>query len=83
MAQDLVKIGLEGFALIDTFYGGRQRQQGRWGFQGTTQDHCCKEEAVVINSKDAASKYGGIMVVNYSKTKPQNRWGKFMQVFKP
>ncbi|KAG4990474.1 hypothetical protein JHK82_023977 [Glycine max] len=90
--QDLVKIGLEGFELIDRFYGapirrpannnvGKQRQ-GRWGVQATHQSH--KEEPVVINSKEAASKFGGIMVVNYyPKTKPQNRWGKFIQAFKP
>ncbi|TKY72567.1 hypothetical protein E2542_SST01308 [Spatholobus suberectus] len=89
---DLVKIGLEGFDLIDRFYGaptrrpsnvgftGRQRQ-GRWGVQAT-KDH--KKEEPVINSKEAVSKFGGFMVVNYyPKTKPQNRWGKFIQAFKP
>ncbi|KAK7246367.1 hypothetical protein RIF29_41234 [Crotalaria pallida] len=91
--QDLVKIGLEGFELIDKLYGPSARRptnggfstrqrQGRWGVQATTLDHGKLEEPV-INSKDAASKYGGIMIVNYPKTKPQNRWGKIFQAFKP
>ncbi|KAG4946334.1 hypothetical protein JHK87_042341 [Glycine soja] len=79
--QDLVKIGLEGFDLIDRFYGApirrpanvSKQRQGRSGVQATHQNH--KEEPVVINSREAASKFGGIMVVNYyPKTKPQNRW---------
>ncbi|KAJ1407678.1 hypothetical protein SESBI_24152 [Sesbania bispinosa] len=82
---DLVKIGKEGFAIIETFYGAPTRRstkrQGRWGLQDQY-SVSSKEEAVVINSKDAASKYGGIMVVNYPKTKPQSRWGKIFQALK-
>ncbi|KAK7329487.1 hypothetical protein VNO77_23656 [Canavalia gladiata] len=86
--QDLVKIGLEGFDIIDRFYGapnkrstnGSRQRQGRWGFQGI-QSHHTKEEQV-INSKDAASQYGGIMILNYPNTKPHNRWGKIFKVFK-
>ncbi|RDX57925.1 hypothetical protein CR513_62799, partial [Mucuna pruriens] len=75
--SDLAKIGLEGFDLIDRFYGAPTRRpkqrQARWGVQAT-QNHAHKEEPA-INSKEAASKFGGIMVVNYyPKTKPQNRW---------
>ncbi|KAK7354830.1 hypothetical protein VNO80_20343 [Phaseolus coccineus] len=85
--SDLAKIGLEGFDLIERFYGAPMRRpgnvkqrQGRWGVQ-PPQNH--KEEPAVINSKEAASKFGGIMVVNYfPKTKPHNRWGKFIQAFK-
>ncbi|KAK7412918.1 hypothetical protein VNO78_04678 [Psophocarpus tetragonolobus] len=87
--SDLVKIGLEGFDLIDRFYGapirrpvanGGKQRQGRWGVQAT-QNH---KEDTVLNSKEAASKFGGIVVMNYyPKTKPQNRWGKFIQAFKP
>ncbi|KAL2340969.1 hypothetical protein Fmac_008909 [Flemingia macrophylla] len=80
--KDLVNIGLEGFDIIDRFYGAPNRRppKGRWGVQAT-QNH--KEEPV-LTSKEAASKFGGIMVMNYyPKTKPQNRWGKFFQAFKP
>ncbi|KAL2340970.1 hypothetical protein Fmac_008910 [Flemingia macrophylla] len=70
--KDLVNIGLEGFDIIDRFYGApNRRPKGRWGVQAT-QNH--KEEPV-LTSKEAASKFGGIMVMNcYPKTKPQNRW---------
>ncbi|WVZ18895.1 hypothetical protein V8G54_006217 [Vigna mungo] len=68
--SDLVKIGMEGFDLIDRFYGAQLR---RGSNVKQRQNH--KEESAVINSKEAASKFGGIMVVNYfPKTKPQNRW---------
>ncbi|QCE13293.1 hypothetical protein DEO72_LG11g286 [Vigna unguiculata] len=77
--SDLVKIGLEGFDLIERFYGAAapMRRPGNM-----KQRH--KEEHAVINSKEAASKFGGIMIVNYfpNKTKPHNRWGKFIQAFK-
>lgn len=93
---DLAKIGREGFDLIETFHGapaaprrptnggfnGRLQRQARWaGIQGI-QDQYKKEEPV-ITSKEAVYNYGGINVVSYPKTKPQNRWGNFFKAFKP
>lgn len=78
---DLVKIGSEGFAIIDSFYGA----QNRGGFTGRQRKehyHGHSNEEPVINSKDAAYNYGGLMVVNYPKTKPKNRWGKVFQFVK-
>ena len=85
---DLVKIGLEGFALIDNFYGpptkmsnnGGRQGQGRKGLQANQYQY--NKEETVINSKDAAYSYGGIMVVNYPKTRPKNRWGNIFKAFK-
>ncbi|KAL5097950.1 hypothetical protein RYX36_002277, partial [Vicia faba] len=69
----LAKIGLEGFALIDAFYGPRppskMSSNGGRKRQVHNKDQYNKEE---INSMDAAYNYGGIMVVNYPK--PKNRW---------
>ncbi|KAL1320880.1 hypothetical protein HN51_065591 [Arachis hypogaea] len=60
----------------------RQRPPAaRWLVQATHEHHHNKEERV-INSKDAASKYGGIMVVNYpnNKTKSKSFWGKIFNL---
>lgn len=95
--QDLVKIGLEGFDLIDTLYGPPTRRSNNGGFitrqrqgnrgvqptygYGYGYDH--NKEEPVINSNEAAYIYGGFMVVDYPKTnKPQNRWGKMFRAFK-
>nr|KYP43503.1 hypothetical protein KK1_035070 [Cajanus cajan] len=85
---DLRVIGSEGFALIDKFYGppsasARRRpnrngvfpaRQGRWVVQVPNDEL----EEPVINSREAATRYGGIMIVNYPK--PQTRFGR---LFKP
>nr|XP_004508194.1 uncharacterized protein LOC101489667 [Cicer arietinum] len=81
---DLREIGLEGFDLIDKFYGvagGSTRtrvkknnnrvfpaRQGRWVV------HDEMEEPVVMNSKEVAARFGGIHVVDYfNGKKPQVR----------
>ena len=85
--QDLVKIGLEGFDLIDTFYPPTRRSSTNGGFmtarqrQGQGRSHDHNKEEPAINSEDAAFKYGGISVVKYPKTKPKSFWGKLF--FKP
>lgn len=79
--QDLAKIGLEGFALIDAFYGPPSKMSSNGGRkrQVHNKDQYNKEE---MTSKDAAYNYGGIMIVNYPKTKPKNRWGNIFKAFK-
>ncbi|KAI4317541.1 hypothetical protein L6164_025404 [Bauhinia variegata] len=72
-------IGLEGFALIDKFYvpprssnGVFPARQGSWLVQVPGDE---MDEPVVINSIDAAVRYGGVMVMNYPKgIKPRNGW---------
>ncbi|KAI4345381.1 hypothetical protein L6164_012510 [Bauhinia variegata] len=77
---NLREIGLEGFSLIDKFYGPPRRshggvflvRQGHWVVQVPSDE--MDDPVAVINSKDAAGKYGGVMIMNYSKgLKPQNR----------
>jgi hypothetical protein len=75
--KDLVKIGIEGFDLIDKFYGPPKKLSNNGGRQRQY-----NKEEIVINSKDAAYKYGGIMVVNYPKARPKNRWGNIFKAFK-
>ena len=80
--DQLVKIGLEGFDLIDKVCGPRPPRrssggvpyprQGRWGFQAFNGKN--EEEAVIINSKDAARRYHGVVVVSYPNTKPAQKW---------
>jgi len=78
---DLRVIGSEGFALIDKFYGPSARRrpnpkgvfparQGRWVVQVPNDEL----EEPVINSREAASRYGGIMIVNYPKPKTHVNW---------
>lgn len=87
--SDLSEIGMEGFALIDKFFGSpaprrsianngvfAARQGGRWvgpvikeGMEETT-----------MNSREVAARFGGVMVVNFPKGKPQTRVGRS---FKP
>ncbi|TKY72570.1 hypothetical protein E2542_SST01311 [Spatholobus suberectus] len=82
---DLRVIGSEGFALIDKFYGPSARRrpntngvfparQGRWVVQVPNDEL----EEPVMNSREAAACYGGIMIVNYPR--PQTRLGRS---FKP
>ncbi|KAG4946331.1 hypothetical protein AAZX31_15G143800 [Glycine max] len=84
---DLRVIGSEGFALIDGFYGPSARRrhntngvfpsrQGRWVVQMPNDE--LEDPISVINSRDAAARYGGIMIMNYPK--PQTRLGRS---FKP
>lgn len=89
--QDLVKIGLEGFALIDTYYGAPTKRTTNGGFNGRQKQGCKgiqiiqdqhSKEELIINSKDAAYYFGGVMAVNYPKTRPQSRWGKVFKAFK-
>ena len=83
-ADQLREIGLEGFALIDKYYGPSPRRsingsdqgvfparQERWVVQVPNGEM----EVPFLNSKDAASQLGGIMIMNYPKGKPQNRRG--------
>ncbi|KAI4345379.1 hypothetical protein L6164_012508 [Bauhinia variegata] len=73
---NLREIGLEGFPLIDKFYGPPRRsvfpaRQGRWVVQVPSDE---MDDPAVINSKDAAAIYGGVMIMNYSNgIKTQNR----------
>ena len=80
---DLREIGLEGFALIDQYYGPPPRRSmngGRYhGVFPARQGHSVVQvpnaemEVPSIDSQEAASRFGGIMIVNYPKRKPQNR----------
>ncbi|BAT80292.1 hypothetical protein VIGAN_02329000 [Vigna angularis var. angularis] len=78
---DLRVIGSEGFALIDKFYGSSTRRrpnkkgvfpsrQGRWMVQVPNDEL----EEPVINSREAASRYGGIMIMNYPKPQTHLNW---------
>lgn len=69
---DLRKIGLEGFALIDKFYGPTRRSSS-WIVSQVPNN---EREEHAVTSRDAAAHLGGISVVSYSKGKPHNRWGK-------
>ena len=81
---DLREIGLEGFALIDKFYGASSAptrpyanrafpaRQGRWVVQVPHDEM----EEPLMNSKEVAGRFGGIMAVNYFKGKPQIRCGR-------
>ncbi|KAB1213943.1 hypothetical protein CJ030_MR5G017206 [Morella rubra] len=64
----LVKIGLEGFDLIDENFGRPRRSKG---------NPVQKPEPAMISSDKAAEKYGGIAVTDYhiSERKPRLiRW---------
>lgn len=65
-SADLRKIGLEGFDLIDKFYGPTRRSN--------------KEDLIIGTTKDATIHFVGISAVSYPKGKlPQNRWGRFIK----
>ncbi|KHN26527.1 hypothetical protein glysoja_019766 [Glycine soja] len=77
---DLRVIASEGFDLIDRFYGPSAQsrpkrngvfpsRQGPWVVQVPNDE--LEEPMSVINSRDAAARYGGITIVNYPK--PQTR----------
>ncbi|KAK7329479.1 hypothetical protein VNO77_23648 [Canavalia gladiata] len=74
-AADLRKIGMEGFALIDKFYAPSRRCSANDAFHGRRERSWVEDPLVTLNSKDAVFHYGGISAVNYTKGKPQNRWG--------
>ncbi|WJX90663.1 hypothetical protein P8452_72535 [Trifolium repens] len=68
----LREIGLEGFDLIDKFYGAPRRaknnrafpaRQGSWVVQVPNDEM----EDPVINSKEVAARFGGILVLDYFK----------------
>ncbi|RDX96331.1 hypothetical protein CR513_21023, partial [Mucuna pruriens] len=73
---DLRQIGVEGFALIDRFFGPPRRSSvnDALGVYQVPNNHVGTEPA--LNSKDAAFHFFGISVVNYPKGKPQNHWGR-------
>ncbi|KAG5132792.1 hypothetical protein JHK82_023980 [Glycine max] len=84
---DLRVIASEGFDLIDRFYGPSAQsrpkrngvfpsRQGPWVVQVPNDE--LEEPMSVINSRDAAARYGGITIVNYPK--PQTRLARS---FKP
>ncbi|KAG4956675.1 hypothetical protein JHK85_043055 [Glycine max] len=74
---DLRVIASEGFDLIDKFCGPSAprrpnnmngvfpARQGRWMVQVPNDE--LEEPMSVINSREAAARYGGIMIVNYPK----------------
>lgn len=65
---DLRKIAVEGFDLIDKFYGPSRRSSGK---------EVMMEESGVICKLPSGHHFGGISVVNYyPKGKPQNRCGR-------
>ena len=78
---DLRKIGAEGFALIDKFYGPHRRTSATDAFPAR-RERCCvvhqvpndEMEEPALNSREAAVHFGGVAAVNYPKGKPQNRW---------
>jgi len=79
---NLREIGLEGFDLIEKFYGAPRRarnnsvfpaRQGRWVVQVPNDE---MKEPVIMNSKEVAARFGGILVVDYFKGKPQVRCGR-------
>ena len=72
-AERLYKIGLEGFALIDEWYGYPRRSstpqehhQQRYDYGGI-QVPMMKMD--VINNKEAAKHYGGVVIMDYRKKK--------------
>ncbi|KAL2340974.1 hypothetical protein Fmac_008914 [Flemingia macrophylla] len=69
-SADLRKIGLEGFALIDKFYGPPRR--GNDAFQGRRERTWVVHQVPNAVIEDSA----GMSAVNYPKGKPQNRWGR-------
>jgi hypothetical protein len=77
----LREIGLEGFDLIDKFYGAPRRaknnrafpaRQGSWVVQVPNDEM----EEPVMNSKDVAARFGGILVLDYFKGKPHIHCGR-------
>ncbi|CAL0325400.1 unnamed protein product [Lupinus luteus] len=82
-SASLRDIGLEGFALIDRFYGAPAAprrshtkgvfpaRKGRWVVQ-VPHDEL---EEPAMNSKEVAARFGGVMAVTYFKGKPQLRCG--------
>jgi len=75
--KNLREIGLEGFDLIEKFYGAPRRvfpaRQGPWVVQVPNDE---MEEPVVMNSKEVAARFGGILIVDYFKGKQQVRCGR-------
>lgn len=76
---NLREIGLEGFDLIEKLYGAPRRaknnrvfpaRQGRWVVQVPNDE---MEEPLVMNSKEVAARFGGILVVDYFMRKTQVR----------
>lgn len=91
--EDLRQIGSEGFALIEKFFGQAApkrtfgngafpAKQGRWVAHQVPNDTEMEQQQQrgVMNSREVAARYGGMMVVNYTKGKPQTRFGR---LFKP
>ncbi|GAU11189.1 hypothetical protein TSUD_198130 [Trifolium subterraneum] len=78
---NLREIGLEGFDLIDKFYGAPKRaknnrafpaRQGRWIVQIPNDEM----EEPVMNSKEVAARFGGILLVDYFKGKSHIHCGR-------
>lgn len=83
-ADHLRKIGLEAFAIIDKFYGTPPRRGSANNGFGMFQVPNGEMAEPAINSRDAALRYGGIMIVNYPhKGKPQKRSGQLGAPTKP
>ena len=72
-ADRLYRIGLEGFALIDERHGcprrpspAQEHQQQRYDYREIQVPMTKKD---VINNKEAAKRYGGVVIMDYGKKK--------------
>lgn len=78
---DLRKIGEEGFALLEKFYGPTRRSSANEAFHGRRDRNwvvcqVANDQMEGPSSKDyVALPYAGT-VSRYPKGKPQNRWGR-------
>ncbi|KAK4265797.1 hypothetical protein QN277_026803 [Acacia crassicarpa] len=72
--QKLKKIGMEGFGLIDEFFGtkGRPSNGNKRGDP---------DPVFFISSTDGTPHFGGVCVVTYPQPKSPTRWCRFH--FKP
>nr|KYP43499.1 hypothetical protein KK1_035066 [Cajanus cajan]KYP43501.1 hypothetical protein KK1_035068 [Cajanus cajan] len=83
--SELRKIGLEGFALIDKFYGPARRSPASDAFPGRREGFWVVHQAngemeePVVKTKEVCS-YGAA-VANYPRAKPQNRWVRPIKPF--
>ena len=72
-ADRLYRIGLEGFALIDEWHGcprrpspAQEHHQQRYDYREIQVPMTKKD---VINNKEAAKRYGGVVIMDYRKKK--------------
>ncbi|KAM4116456.1 hypothetical protein ACJW30_02G050700 [Castanea mollissima] len=65
---NLVKAGLEGFALLEEYYGRPRKAERQYFHQGS---HQVSKKQPDINSKMAAEIYGGVIITEFKA----NRYG--------